>query len=663
LLSGDTATALGWLEKAATSARSSSDPRTLAQALNNLGQTLTAAGRPAEGEARLREALAIYSSAGDRKGAASALHHVGLARAGLGDFKGASSLLRQALRDRSDAGVRDDAADSLFGLARVARLQGRLSESARYCEQALDIVESLRGGVPGEHFRITWRAARDNFFEFYVDLLMEMHFARPAAGFDRRALEIAEYASGRSMLELLREGRSDIRGGVDPILLAREQDARSLTGYLAGRLSRLEERTHSPESRKLLETRYRDSMERGRAIEDEIRERSPAYSALIWPKPAHARDIRQGIGPGTVLLEYSVGEKASYLWQIDTESIRAIRLPGRSQLDPLCREVRQLSGDARGRRLHPETQGRYHDALTALSKTLLAPAAPQIANRKVLIVSRGMLQDVPFAALPLPGNPDEAPLGVTNEIVRMTSASAWLELRRENRPADSGRGIAVFADPVFDGEDPRVSRVLRTSAAESSEFARLPFSRKEGEEILGIFPGSSRLAALDFEASRSNLFRPETGSFRFLHFATHSVAGSSPELTGIALSNLTRDGRSVDGFVRLPDIYNLPRLSCRLVVLDGCDSGGGADARGEGLIGLMRGFLYAGSGSVLINLWPVEDGPRTADLMRDFYSAMERGGATPSAALRTARLNRWKLRDRWSDEYYLAGLEVYGADR
>jgi CHAT domain-containing protein len=232
--------------------------------------------------------------------------------------------------------------------------------------------------------------------------------------------------------------------------------------------------------------------------------------------------------------------------------------------------------------------------------------------------------------------------------------------------------VAVLADPVFEADDPRVrarrkhaaaarrSRALETDGEEApGPPARLIGSRREADAILAHAPARATLRALDFEASRATATGGRLAGFRVVHFATHGIVDHvHPELSGIVLSLVDAAGKPQDGVLRLHDVYNL-RLRADLVVLSACDTALGPNVRGEGLIGLTRGFLYAGARSVLASLWRVDDAA-TAELMRRFYDGLL--GATrltPAAALRAAQAGM--ARDpRWSDPFHWAGFVLQG---
>ena len=153
----------------------------------------------------------------------------------------------------------------------------------------------------------------------------------------------------------------------------------------------------------------------------------------------------------------------------------------------------------------------------------------------------------------------------------------------------------------------------------------------------------------------------DLSKFRFVHFATHGLLDPRrPENSGLVLSTVDRVGQAQNGFVGLQDIYGL-RAPVDLVVLSACQTALGKDVRGEGLLGLTRGFMYAGASSVVASLWKVDD-EATAELMRQFYTNMLQKGMTPADGLREAQ-NSIRQRPEWHAPYYWAGFTLQGEYR
>jgi CHAT domain-containing protein len=190
------------------------------------------------------------------------------------------------------------------------------------------------------------------------------------------------------------------------------------------------------------------------------------------------------------------------------------------------------------------------------------------------------------------------------------------------------------------------------------EYSRLLFSGREGNDIASTVQAGTGALWAGLEASREKATSSELSRYRIVHFATHGVIDDShPNLSGIVLSMYDAKGREQDGFLRLHDIYNLS-LPAELVVLSACNTGLGKDVRGEGFIGLVRGFMYAGAARVVASLWRVDD-QSTAELMKRFYRGMLKENLPPAAALRAAQVEMSK-HERWSAPYYWAGFVLQG---
>jgi CHAT domain-containing protein/Tfp pilus assembly protein PilF len=356
---------------------------------------------------------------------------------------------------------------------------------------------------------------------------------------------------------------------------------------------------------------------------------------------------------------------------------------------------------------------RLVETAAELSRMLLSPVASQLGTKRLLIVADGALQYLPFAALPIPEagrqrevetGPSESPrpaarrpsaaaaltpLIVEHEVVTLPSASTLAVLRRETAERKTApKALAILADPVFSSDDSRVKRsqarveekpggppagptrtraseeqlersVREAGVADGLRIPRLPGTRREAAGILALVPEEERKQALDFEASRATVTGPELAQYRIIHFATHGLLNSlHPELSGVVLSLIDAQGQSQDGFLRLHEIYNL-KLPAELVVLSACQTGLGKEIKGEGLVGLTRGFMYAGAPRVVASLWKVDD-KATAELMKHFYQGMVgEQRLRPAAALRAAQVAMWKTKS-WKDPYYWAAFVLQG---
>ena len=447
-------------------------------------------------------------------------------------------------------------------------------------------------------------------------------------------------------------------------------------------------------------------------VETEIREKSPRYAALTQPRPLSLSEIQtQVLDSETLLLEYSLGTERSYLWAVTTNSLNSYELPKREEIERAARRVYDLL-DARNRAAETEARkwiddetpehrrariktaveeaGRKADleltgAAADLSRMILTPAAAQLGQKRLLIVADGALLYVPFAVLPSPSSTKDgaAPLIIAHEIANAPSASTLAVLRREvqgRQPAP--KLIAAIADPVFSRTDKRFTTNPRVPEAAVSltnlptlergiyeiedenpkitelSIPRLPGTRREVEAILALAPKGEELQALDFKASREMVASPELGQYRYVHFATHGFLDSDhAELSGVLLSMYKENGEPQDGFLRAHEIYNL-RIPAEMVVLSACQTGLGKEVKGEGLVGLTRGFMYAGTPRVVVSLWSVSD-EGTAELMTRFYKGILKDGMRPEQALRAAQISLIKDK-KLSSPFYWAAFTLQG---
>jgi len=175
---------------------------------------------------------------------------------------------------------------------------------------------------------------------------------------------------------------------------------------------------------------------------------------------------------------------------------------------------------------------------------------------------------------------------------------------------------------------------------------------------MALTPKNTSFRATDFQANRSTVLSGDLAQYRYVHFATHGLMDTErPGLSALVLSTVDADGKPQDGFLRANDIYNL-KLPAELVVLSACQTGLGKEVKGEGLIGLTRGFMYAGAKRVVVSLWSVND-KATSDLMTKFYRGMLKDNERPAAALRAAQIEMWKQK-KWQSPYYWAAFTMQG---
>lgn len=549
---------------------------------------------------------------------------------------------------------------ALFGLARAERKRGHLAVAQSWAQAALSKIEVLQSGVANEQARLAFFADRHSYYEFLIDLLMERS-EHHREDFAALALQVSERGRAHVLLDLLRSGRVNLARGVAPELLAREQE--------------VEARLQAVELERLRHGQADDGAEVDRTLSSltgelhdlraHIRSQNPSYVALTTAEIPTFAEIRRLLGEDTVLLEIALGDERSFLWLVDQDLFIHCTLPPRAEIEAKARRARQLLQVSQV----PLFQGQLELVLDDLAKTLLGPVVDQLGDKRLAVVADGVLQLIPFAALPLPA-PSRLPgraLIARHEVINLPSIAALNVLReREARRPKAAKSLAVFGDPVFRLDDPRVSlhrsRSFDEDSAETgfspSWFDSLPSSHREAEAILALVPPSQRLAAIGFDANLERVLEGRLRGFRILHFATHGLLNHRhPDLSGIALSSVREDGTARPAILWAYQIYGLD-LPVELVVLSACETALGKELRGEGVIGLTRGFMHAGATRVVVSLWNVSD-EGTAELMTRFYRAHLGRGLPAAAALRAAQLSLL-AEPRWSAPYYWAGFVLQG---
>ena len=596
----------------------------------------------------------------------------------MGDHQRAFEAFDEALVLRRRIGDRNGEAATLFQIARLDRDRGNPVEALDRITRAISTVENLRTGVGSQQMRASYFAAARQYHEFAIDVLMRLHEQRPSAGFDARALQTSERARARSLLELIAEAGAAIREGVDLPLLERERTVRRSISDAADRQVRLLGRVHTEEQAAAAARELDGLANDYEEVQAAIRRTSPRYAALTQPVPLDLERIQADVlDSETLLLEYALGDEKSYVWAVTPTTIRSFELPPRAEIEAAGRRLYELltarnhfvpneTPDERRRRIE-RADADSRQASAALSRILLGPVAAQLTAKRLAIVGEGILQHLPFAALPVPAaantdpHADGTPLIAVHEVVMLPSASTLAVLRRETMGrARAPKDVAVLADPVFGPLDPRVRSVQSagTGNRQATTLVRLRFSRQEAEAIAALAAGPRMFKAVDFAASRATATSPALADYAIVHFATHGLIDNQrPELSGIVLSLVDERGRPQDGFLRVYDIYNL-KLGADLVVLSACQTALGKDIKGEGLIGLTRGFMYAGVSRVVASLWQIDD-RATAELMKRFYASMLTGGERPASALRDAQIALSKIKG-WGSPYYWAAFTLQG---
>ena len=693
------------LEQALSVFRALKFRRGQALMLVSLGLLHSFEGEPQEALKYNEEALPLFRAEYDRFGEGLALFGICWSHISARDYQKGLDYCAQARTLQHSIGDQNTEAMTLKQIATGERDLGNLAASQTAIESAIENVESVRAKVVNPEYRLSYFAGSQDYYEFYVDLLMRLHKQNPNDGSDAKALQASERARARSLLDTLTEANADIRQGVDPALLQRERRTQSRLNARAQAQMELLSGPHTEAQATAIAEEVQTLIKDLQQAETEIRQTSPHYAALMQPRPLTLKEIQtQLLDQDTLLLEYSLGKEHSYLWVVTSSSITSYELAKRDEIETAAGRFYNLL-NVRNRDVKGETSKQREVrvgkadleiplAAASLSRMVLAPAAGQLGKKRLMIVADGALHFVPFAALPVVtggATKTAKPLIADHEIVNLPSASTLSVVREETagRPP-AAKSLVALADPVFMNDDERVKKVEISNsgtrprsvrqasvrgknaldrqlvkavgdtgvATQDMYIPRLPGTRQEAEQIVAMVPAAESRLALDFAASRETATSMELGQYRYVHFSTHGLLNSvHPELSGVVFSLVNERGEAQDGFLRAHEIFNL-KLPAEVVVLSACQTGLGKEIRGEGLVSLTRGFMHAGAPRVVVSLWDVSDWG-TTELMVRFYHGMLKEDMRPAAALRAAQISLMNDK-RWAPPYYWASFTLQG---
>jgi CHAT domain-containing protein len=678
---GDYSKAVSQIEEGLQLAQKIDDRFMVALCHEDLGRVHLSVGLYVPAKQEFLEAIALYQQTGNRREWARAQSYLGQTAYVQGDRALAADSYHKALQVFQNISDYTNEAALCFGLGKLELEQQRLEEAGNYLKRSIALTEQLRENAASKDLRSSFLASVHDRYETYVEWLMQLHVRQPDKQFNVAAFEASELGRARSLLDTLKDYQRELRQVAEPSLLAEEAALQNKEQELFDRRAKLQSEGGRVEEREKIENELTQLRARRETLEAQINS-TARFNDLLRPSPLTFEDIKKQItDTETSLLEYSLGAQKSYLWVVTPDNLVSYELPDKSTIEKAARKLADLLARPQ---TEPARQAELQSAIAEVSRLVLGPVAGKLKSSRLIIVPDGILQYISFQILTASPDTDE-PLVTRFEIVNAPSAStlAVVQQDKRNRPSAS-KLLAAFGDPVLqsnyalkapasnraqtgeliarnDGTRERGAGDERDGAFEPSRLPPLFFAKQELNELRKLVKNDESIIYEEFDASRDNLRNLDLSQYRILHIATHGLLDSKqPELSGLVLSMLDREGKPMTGFVGLSDIYNL-RAPVDLVVLSACNTALGKEVRGEGLIGLTRGFMYAGASSVVASLWKADD-EATSELMKRFYTNMLEHSMPPAAALRAAQ-NSIRQEPQWQSPHYWAAFTLQGEYR
>lgn len=615
-----------------------------ARCLHGLAEAARLQGRLAEAEGFLGRALSIWQKINPESAQAGSIHlSLGLLRFEQGNAGAAEPHLRTAIRIYEQD--RRPLPEGYQALARLQARKGQGEEAAASYLSAIDALEiqKTRLGGARESQWLYGSALGDLYFEAAEH---QIALKRP-----QEAWQLVERGRARGFQELLAQRDLRFAGELPAELYAERR-------RLAAEYDRVQAALadwapeHGLEKMAELQGRLRDLRLEQAEVQEKVRRSSPRIQALESPALLDLKAARSSLDPGTVLITYAVGEKRSFLFVIHAEGTPG---PGLT-FHPLAIGEEDLEKEVEGFR---SLLGQPESLLASLKRRgahlydiLIRPAEPVLAKAdRWLISPDGPLHSLPFAAL-LSG---DRYLAESKPVHIVASAAVYKEIKaaRSTR-ASAATELLALGDPLYPktATDPQAQDVLRRGF----RLDPLPATRTEVGAISRLYPTAQILLGRDATEEAIKSLAPQS---RRLHFACHGLLDERfPLNSALALSapEQPQEGRD-NGLLQAWEVLEELRLNADLVTLSACDSGLGKEMGGEGLVGLVRAFQFAGARSVLASLWSVAD-DSTADLMRRFYSYL-RDGQSKDEALRKAQADLIRSQG-FSHPYHWAAFQLTG---
>jgi CHAT domain-containing protein/Tfp pilus assembly protein PilF len=674
--------ALDIFTRSLSSIDSYNDDKLKQSVYSSLGTTLYGLGRYKEASVHYQRALELARKTYTTPDIVDILNNIGFCLVALKKYDEAAMSFNEGLGLLTVMNLHypEKQMYANYGLGLLNEEQHRDVQALRYYNTAIKFIEDLRGSLRSTEFRSLYLANKIAAYEHAIDILLtttsltmddtglDPRFAKADLTPSEVAFFYAESTKARSFLELLSKARTGALGNRIPRELAEKERA------LINTIDSIQT-SESGQSEAQQDVLIQSKRELNELI-DTLRKDYPDYASIRYPEPVMAGNIP--LRANEVLLAYKVNPEKTFLWIIEKG-----KRPSVVEIDISRGELVRKVGEFRSGLENPQNLNTYDpEKGDALGRLLLGEVLNKIdPDTNILITPDGVLNMLPFEALTAgkAGNALQY-LGEKYKISYYPSASVMATVRQFKETHVPSHPLFALGDPVYDDSDVRYlqrksDNILAASVDQPPGFSlrsalvrsgfslpRLPETR---DEVLAIgtlfgYKTNDPHIKLDLDASKNELLKSDLGNYPYIHFATHGLlSGDIPYILEPALVLSQPGNRSPeDGFLKMSEILEF-ELNADIVVLSACKTALGKEIAGEGVVGLSRAFMLAGSKSVIVSLWSVESNS-TVELMKIFYSHLT-SGRSKEEALRLAKQelkNQGMASDRPS-----RGVTIVGQDK
>lgn len=471
-------------------------------------------------------------------------------------------------------------------------------------------------------------------YQWAVRICFELYQRTQDARYLHQAYAIAENNKSVLLSEALHESDAQQFGGIPDSIIRKE---RNLKIDIAGFEKKLRDAQHEADQEKInyYENQLFALRDAQRQVQDHLKENFNKYYQLKYQNQlADIKQIQtQVLAADQALIEYFYKDSLVYIFTITTDAFEVAVEPF-ADLDAVVRQMRQcllrLPIDAEE---EAQQRGRLIEAAHRLHRHLIAPLALPTQIQRLIIVPDGVLNYLPFDLLLDKKPTAEMPYADWSYLIKRYAISysytATLLHEFSQRPKRSiNQKILALAPRYGDA----AASARRSAAVQQlrGSLSDLPGAQEEVKRLQKRFGGTF----LYGEEANERAFHEHLPQYGIVHLAMHGVLNHQrPSESALVLSE---NGDSVyDNLLFAYEINNLP-IRADLVVLSACETGYGKFQHGEGSMSIARSFMYAGTHSLLMTMWEVND-QSTQHIMNVFYSELL-DGKSKDIALQQAKL-------------------------
>ena len=339
------------------------------------------------------QALSISQAINNRELEATVLNNIGLVYYSLGEKQKALNYYNQALTILGIVGDREKQAKTFSIISLIEYDKQNYDAALKNINKAIEIFEQIRNKILDNDLKASFFSTVEDYYKFKTEILMELHQLNPNQGYDVLAFETSEQGKARSLLELLTEANIDIRQGIALELVTAEKRLQNRLDAVEKRRISLCSKDCTPRQLNQLETERSELLEQYKQLKTKIRANSPKYAELTQPEPIKLQQLQKLLDEDTVLWQYSLWQEASYVWVITKDTFSTHELASREEIEPIAREYHKL--------LQYESRtNKLNSAATKLSQLITPPIVESQQKSRIVIVSDGVLQYIPYSEKP-----------------------------------------------------------------------------------------------------------------------------------------------------------------------------------------------------------------------------------------------------------------------